>query len=52
VVPGELDTFADVFAGGSITGTLCFLVPTEYVTTGSLYVTAGFDNPPVWFRTV
>jgi hypothetical protein len=51
VVPGELDQFSDVFAGGSVTGTLCFLVPADLIGTGSIYVNVGFDDPAVWFRT-
>lgn len=51
VVSGELDQFSDVFAGGSVTGTLCFLVPADLVGTGSIYVITSFDEPAVWFRT-
>ncbi|MBI4935487.1 MAG: hypothetical protein HY828_16525 [Actinobacteria bacterium] len=27
IIPGEVDLFSDVFAGGSVTGTICFVVP-------------------------
>ncbi len=52
VVNGELDQFTDVFAGGSVTGTMCFVVPQQEVGAGVLYVTAGFDSEPVYFATV
>jgi hypothetical protein len=52
VVDGELDQFTDVFAGGSVTGTMCFVVPQQEVGEGVLYVAAGFDTDPVYFATV
>lgn len=52
VVTGELDQFTDVFAGGSVTGTMCFVVPQQEVGNGVLYVAAGFDSEPVYFATV
>jgi hypothetical protein len=52
VVNGELDQFTDVFAGGSVTGTMCFVVPQQEVGEGVLYVAAGFDIEPVYFATV
>lgn len=52
VVPNELDTFADVLSGGSLTGTMCFLVPAPELTNGVLYVTAGFDTDPIYFATL
>lgn len=51
VVPNELDAFADVLSGGSLTGTMCFLVPAAELTNGVLYVTGGFDSEPVYFAT-
>ena len=26
-IPGQVDLFSDVFAGGSVSGTICFVVP-------------------------
>jgi len=51
VFAGEIDVFADVFAGGSVTGTMCFVVPQQEVVGGVLYVTGGFDSDPVYFTT-
>lgn len=42
-VPGEVDLFSDVFAGGSVSGTLCFVVP-EGVTGLVLYTTVYADD--------
>ena len=44
VTPGELDTFADVFAGGAIEGQLCFVVPTEDLGSEVLYAGALLDE--------
>lgn len=51
VVPDELDVFADVAAGSSITGTICIVVPAAELTNGVLYVTGTFeiDEQPVFF---
>jgi hypothetical protein len=43
-VPGEVDLFTDVFAGGSVAGTLCFVVPAGEVTTGVIYATVSFGE--------
>jgi len=48
VVPGEVDTFSDVFAGGSVAGTICFVVPAaspNFV----VYAVADFGSPPIMF---
>ena len=39
VIPGELDAFGDVFAGGVVEGQVCFVVPAEDL--GSMTVYAG-----------
>jgi hypothetical protein len=50
VTPGQIDISNDIFSGGSVTGTVCFVAPT-----GSsglvLYATAGFGGKPVMFAT-
>ena len=48
VIPGEVDTFTDVFAGGSVSGTLCFVVPSAspgFV----VYASADFGVSPTMF---
>ena len=49
-IPNPLDEFADVFAGGEVTGQLCFVIP-EGSTFLSLYSQGGFDGERVWFAT-
>jgi hypothetical protein len=49
-VPGALDEFVDVFSGGSIAGTICFVVP-QGSTGLLLYSSTGFDAPLTWFAT-
>jgi hypothetical protein len=51
VVPGELDQFIDMFAGGSTDGLLCFVTPVEDFGTMVAYSTVGFDNDAVFFAT-
>jgi hypothetical protein len=51
VIPNEIDVFTDVFAGGAVSGNLCFLVPSIEVATGTLYATTGFDEAYVYFAT-
>lgn len=34
VVDGEIDAFADVFSRGSVTGSMCFVVPQDEVVGG------------------
>lgn len=49
VVPGELDRFTDLFAGGSASGTMCVVVPDDGGTV-ALFATADF-NGFIWFAT-
>ena len=50
VTPNELDSFVDVFAGGSVEGTVCFVVPSADV--GSEVIFAGaLLEEPVFFAT-
>jgi len=41
VVPDPFDSFTEVFAGGSLTGNLCFAVSSERVDSLVMYVDAG-----------
>ncbi len=50
VVPGEMDRFADVFSGGQLSGTLCFVV--REGSSLVLYATAEYDLPAIYFATV
>lgn len=50
VIPTPLDEFIDVFAGGSITGSLCFVVP-EGTNLLTIYSLGGFESDPVMFAT-
>ena len=50
-VPGELDTFTDLFAGGTASGTLCFVVPADQVGNLVMY-DAPFDTDRQFFATV
>ena len=50
VIPTPLDEFVDVFAGGSISGLLCFVVPADSAGF-AMYSSASFDIAPVWFAT-
>ena len=47
-IPNSLDEFSDVFAGGSVTGQLCFVVP-EGSGPLVLYSAGGFDAETVTF---
>ena len=49
VVPNELDLYTDLFAGGTATGTMCFVVP-DGVTGLTLFATSDF-NGFTWFAT-
>jgi hypothetical protein len=50
VVPGEIDISNDIFSGGSVSGTVCFVAPAG--STGLvLYAAAGFAGKPVMFAT-
>jgi hypothetical protein len=44
LVPGELDQFTDVFAGGSVAGTVCFVVPAADIDTTVAYASTGFAS--------
>ncbi len=51
IVPGAVDESSDLFAGGKVTGTICFVAPT-----GSpgfvLYSNGGLTNDTVKFLAV
>ena len=47
--PNELDLYTDLFAGGSASGTMCFVVPDDGAAI-SLFATADF-NGFTWFAT-
>ena len=49
IVPGEIDLYTELFAGGSASGTMCLLVSDE-VGTIALFATADF-NGFIWFAT-
>ena len=51
MISSPIDSFVDVFAGGSVAGTMCFVVPSDGGTL-TLYSRAGFDAGPVMFGTV
>lgn len=48
VVPGEVDNYSDVFAGGSVAGTICFVVPSARPNI-VLYASADYASAPVMF---
>jgi hypothetical protein len=50
LIPTPVDGFVDVFAGGSVTGSVCFVVPADAVGL-VIYSTGGFDAEPVTFAT-
>lgn len=41
VLPNEFDFFKDVFTGGTLTGNICFAVPTATVASLVMYIDAG-----------
>jgi len=48
--PTELDTFKEVFSGGTLKGNICFAVPTATLNSLVLYVDAGmFNSQRVFF---
>lgn len=49
IVPGEIDLYTELFAGGTASGTMCLLVPDDAIRT-SLFATADF-NGYIWFAT-
>jgi hypothetical protein len=50
VTPGEIDLTADIFAGGSVTGIICFVAPAASPTF-VLYATADFTGSNAMFAT-
>ncbi len=48
VISGEIDIFTDVFAGGTVAGTICFVVPSANPSM-VVYASADFDTSPVMF---
>jgi hypothetical protein len=51
VVTGEADMFSDVFEGGSVTGTVCFVVPEGAADQLILYSSSYTDVPLRFFAT-
>ncbi len=49
VVPNELDTSIDVSPGGTVTGNVCFMLPTLDAAAVVVYATGGFTNDDVYF---
>ncbi len=49
VVPGEIDLYTDLFAGGSASGTMCLVVPDDGAAF-ALFATSDF-NGFIWFAT-
>ena len=50
VIPGEVDVFSDVFTGGTVTGTICFVVPDGGID-GLVLYTTSFDADTQYFGT-
>jgi len=48
VIPGEVDIYSDVFAGGSVAGTICFVVPSASPNI-VLYASADYTSKAVMF---
>ncbi len=51
VFPGEVDRYSDVFAGGSVAGTICFVVPSAGPNI-VVYAEAEYGSPPIMFAVV
>ncbi len=51
VVPGEVDVFADIFAGGTADGLLCFVTPIDDVGSLTLYSSELLDDDYLFFST-
>ena len=51
VVTGEVDLYSDVFEGGSVTGTICFVAPEGAVDQLILYSSSYTDTPVRFFAT-
>ncbi len=43
-MPDPFDSFAEAFTGGSLTGNVCFAVPSTTADSLVMYVDAGFIN--------
>jgi hypothetical protein len=50
VIPGAMDVTADVFAGGTVSGTICFVAPAADPAM-TLYATASFSGDYTMFAT-
>ncbi|MEN9646965.1 MAG: hypothetical protein RL238_3634 [Actinomycetota bacterium] len=50
VIPGEVDVFSDVFKGGTVAGTICFVVPDGGID-GLVLYTTSFDADTQYFGT-
>lgn len=50
VIPGEVDLFSDVFNGGTVAGTICFVVPDGGID-GLVLYTTSFDTDNRFFGT-
>ena len=51
VFPQQVDTYSDIFAGGSVAGTICFVVPSASPNL-VVYAVADFGSSPIMFATV
>jgi hypothetical protein len=51
VVTGEVDLYSDVFEGGSVTGTICFVAPEGAADQLILYSSTYTDSPVQFFAT-
>ncbi len=51
VIPNDADVFSDVFTGGTISGTLCYIVPADDIENVVLYASTVFDGPRFFFAT-
>ena len=50
VIPGELDSFTDIFAGGAAEGQICFVVPAPEAASVTVYANTLLEDP-VFFAT-
>jgi hypothetical protein len=51
VIPNQIDLAVDVFAGGTIAGATCFVVPADQIGGLVPYLVAGFGSAPTMFAT-
>lgn len=49
IAPKELDTAAEVSPGDTVTGNVCFMLPTATAASMVMYGTAGFVNDDIYF---